>query len=203
MDGVIIKHLEHPELKEPVLIEGLPGVGNVGKIAAEYIIEKVNAKKIIEIYSKNLPPQVLIMDNGIVKMVNNEIYHYNNGDKDFLILTGDYQGMSSEGQYEITYEILKMAKDMNVSMIYTLGGYGVGKFIDKPRVLGAATDMEIVKKMEEYGIVFSKNEPGGGIVGASGLLIGLGKKLFDTDGVCVLWGKHQAISATQKVHARF
>jgi hypothetical protein len=31
--------------------------------------------------------------------------------------------------------------------------------------------------MKKYGAVFKKNEPGGGIVGASGLLLGLGKQL--------------------------
>ena len=33
------------KIKNPVLLEGLPGIGNVGKIAADFIIEEIKAKK--------------------------------------------------------------------------------------------------------------------------------------------------------------
>ena len=39
--------------------------------------------------------------------------------------------------------------------------------------------------MKGYGAVFKKNEPGGGIVGASGLLLGLGK-LRGMQGTCFM-----------------
>ena len=39
--------------------------------------------------------------------------------------------------------------------------------------------------MKKYGAVFKKNEPGGGIVGASGLLLGLGK-LRGFQGTCFM-----------------
>jgi proteasome assembly chaperone (PAC2) family protein len=39
--------------------------------------------------------------------------------------------------------------------------------------------------MKKYGAIFKKNEPGGGIVGASGLLLGLGS-LRDIQGVCFM-----------------
>ena len=41
MDNVVIKYLEKPKLKDSVLIEGLPGVGNVGKLAAEHLVEEL------------------------------------------------------------------------------------------------------------------------------------------------------------------
>ena len=34
-----------PKLKNPTLIEGLPGIGNVGKIAADFIVDELKAKK--------------------------------------------------------------------------------------------------------------------------------------------------------------
>src|SRR5437660_11511025 len=57
--------------------------------------------------------------------------------------------------------------------------------VTKPRVLGAATGVELVKEMEKYGVVFSRGEPGAGIVGASGLLLGLGR-LYDMQAVCLM-----------------
>ena len=35
MDDIVMITTEEPELNEPIMIEGLPGVGNVGKLAAE------------------------------------------------------------------------------------------------------------------------------------------------------------------------
>ena len=40
-----------PRLNKPVFIEGLPGIGNVGKIAVDFLIEELGAKKI---YCNNL-----------------------------------------------------------------------------------------------------------------------------------------------------
>jgi proteasome assembly chaperone (PAC2) family protein len=57
--------------------------------------------------------------------------------------------------------------------------------IRKPRVLGAATEESLVKEMKELGVVFSRNEPGAGIVGASGLLLGLGK-YYGMESVCLM-----------------
>ena len=65
------------KLKDAILLEGLPGVGNVGKLAAMHLIDKLKAKKCMEIYSSHFPPQVLIDDDGIVNLVNNELYYYN------------------------------------------------------------------------------------------------------------------------------
>ena len=58
------------KLKDAILLEGLPGVGNVGKLAAMHLIEELKAKKCTEIYSSHFPPQVLIDDDGVVKLVN-------------------------------------------------------------------------------------------------------------------------------------
>ena len=34
MEKIIINQYKRPKLKDPILIGGLPGIGNVGKIAA-------------------------------------------------------------------------------------------------------------------------------------------------------------------------
>jgi proteasome assembly chaperone (PAC2) family protein len=52
MDNIKIVFLEEPELQSPIMVEGLPGVGNVGKLAAEHLLEQVKATKFADIYSK-------------------------------------------------------------------------------------------------------------------------------------------------------
>jgi uncharacterized protein (TIGR00162 family) len=168
---------ERPELRDPIFIEGLPGVGNVGKLAAEHLLEEVGAKRFAVVFSQYFPPQVLVEDDGTIKLVRNELYYYRReGDEgpDLILLVGDYQGLTPEGQYELAHRIIELCEDFGVSRIYTLGGFGVGKMVEEPRVLGAATTTELVEEMKESGVIFSRGEPGSGIVGASGLLLGLG-----------------------------
>ena len=97
MDYVTIEHVAKiPKLKDPILIEGLPGIGNVGKLAVEHLIDSIDASKFAEIYSKDFPPQVFINQDGTIKLVNNEFYYYKSKDKkqsDLILLTGDYQGL--------------------------------------------------------------------------------------------------------------
>ncbi len=187
MEPIIIKYVEKPQLNDPVLIEGLPGVGNVGRISAEYLRDHLDAKLMVEIYSKYFPPQVLMKGDGTLYLVKNELWYYKNPKKnDLIILVGDYQGMSSEGQYELSYKVLEIVKEFGVKKIFTLGGYGTGQLSDKPRVFGAATNLQLVEEMKKYGVYFSETEPSGGIVGAAGLLLGLGKVVFGMEGVCLM-----------------
>jgi len=186
MDEIIIHYLEHPELEEPVFVQGLPGIGNVGKLAAEHLKDEMKAVKFAEIYSKFFPPQVLVLDDGLVRLVQNELYYVKRGKgKDLVLLVGDYQGLTPDGQYELADFVLKELHKIGVRRLYTLGGYGMGRMVQKPRVLGAATDAALVKEMEGLGVVFARGEPGAGIVGASGLLLGLGK-MHKMQAVCLM-----------------
>jgi hypothetical protein len=188
MEDIIVRFIEKPKFVKPILIEGLPGVGNVGKLAAEHLIGELRAVKFADIYSKYFPPQVLVNDAGLIKLVDNELYYCKNVTpygQDLIILVGDFQGVSGEGQYELSDAIIRVARDVGVKKIYTLGGYGVGRVPEKIRVFGAATHPMLVKEMEQYGVVFSKSEPTGGIIGASGLLLGLGK-LYGIECICLM-----------------
>jgi len=189
MDCVAVKYVaKKPKLRNPIFIEGLPGIGNVGKLAVEHIIEETNATKFADLYSKDFPPQVFINMDGTIKLVNNEFYYLKakkKNQRDLVLLTGDYQGLSSHGQYDLAEKILDIIQELNVKEIFTLGGYGLGHEIKEPKVLCATTDKNLVAKMKKYGAVFKKNEPGGGIVGASGLILGLGK-LRGMKGACFM-----------------
>lgn len=189
MDYVTVKYIgKKPKLKEPILIEGLPGIGNVGKLAVEHLIDTIGAEKFAEVYCKDFPPQVFINTDGTITLVNNEFFYWKakkKNQRDLVLLTGDYQGLSSQGQYELVEKILDICEEFGVKEMFTLGGYGLGHEIEEVKVLCATTDKHLVKKMKKYGAVFKKNEPGGGIVGASGLLLGLGK-LRGFEGTCFM-----------------
>jgi uncharacterized protein (TIGR00162 family) len=185
MDEIELHELKEVKLNEPVMLEGLPGVGNVGKLVAEHIIHELQAEKILELYSWHFPPQVLVESDGTVRLCKNEFYACHSKEHDLLILTGDQQSVTNEGHYLIAETLLDIAERYGVSRIYTLGGYGIGHLVERQKVLGAANTVELVEEMKQYGVEFKEEEPGGSIVGASGLLLGLGK-LRQIPAVCLL-----------------
>ena len=130
MEYVTVRYItKKPKLKNPILIEGLPGIGNVGKLAVEHLIDSTKATKFAELYSKDFPPQVFINTDGTVKLANNELYFWKakkRNQRDLIFLTGDYQSLSSNGQYELVEKILDICEEFGCKEIYTLGGYGLG-----------------------------------------------------------------------------
>jgi proteasome assembly chaperone (PAC2) family protein len=59
METVVIEKVK-VKLKSPVLIEGFPGLGMVGKIATNYLIQELKAKKLAELYSPHFPYYVVV-----------------------------------------------------------------------------------------------------------------------------------------------
>ncbi len=170
-----------PKLNKPLLIEGLPGIGNVGKIAVDFFIEELKAKKLYSFFSHKFPHSVFVNEKNLVEMPKIELYYKKfNGSKkrDLLLLTGDIQPIDEESCYLFCEEILKIAKHFKCSEIITTGGIGLQHVPEKPQVYVTAnnekTYSQYVKKnlntqQEIFGVV-------GPIVGASGVLLGLGKK---------------------------
>ncbi len=181
--------LETPKLNNPILIEGLPGIGNVGRVAVGYLIDQVKAVKFAELYSSHFLPFVLVHENAEVAPLKNEFYYLKGrkkGDRDIILLIGDAQSLDQVGHYEIAEKILDFVAGFGCKEIYTLGGLGTGQLeTESPKVFGALSSLKLKKKMESYGMDFDVSAKIGTIAGASGLLIGLGK-LRGIDGVCLM-----------------
>ncbi|RMF88899.1 MAG: proteasome assembly chaperone family protein [Methanobacteriota archaeon] len=184
MSEFMLKMEERPELKDPVLIEGLPGIGQVGKIAAEYLIERLKARRFALLHSYDFPPQVLVKMDGVVESMRNEFYYHRGGSRDLILVTGNTQAATNEGQYRLSEKILDLAEELGCSMIYTLGGFGVGRNVEKPRVYGAVNDEGLIHSLEPLGVVLERSGVGH-IIGASGLLLGLGS-LRGMAGICLM-----------------
>ena len=173
METIEITVLEDIELDNPIFIEALPGLGHVGKLAADHLIDELGAKKFAEIYSPTFPPQVLVKDEGIIENMYNELYYLRDvgeDNLDLILLVGNTQALSPEGQYLACKEILEFVKGYGIDRIYTLGGMVTGPTVENPKVFGAATDEASVELLKEAGLDIRAND--GGIVGASGLFLG-------------------------------
>lgn len=174
MKETVVKELVKTELNKPVLIEGLPGLGLVGKIAVRYLVKQLKAEKLGYLYSPHFPYFVLVNKKGSVRLLRGTFYFWKNAkDKNDLILfTGDSQAQTIEGQYEISDCILDFAKQHGVEMIITIGGYRV-EAKGKPKVIAASTTPELLNKALNAGAIISPI--GSPIVGTAGLILGLAR----------------------------
>lgn len=173
-----------PEAENPVFIEGLAGIGHIGKTSVSYLAEHLDAEKIGELYSHHFPPYTIVNDDKTVDLLKNNIYELTREDgRDLLIIEGNAQAQTPEGHFEVAEKILELVDDSDASEIITIGGYGTGDVVEDPKVFGAVSSTDVKEKYSDDGIVFDHDV--GQIVGASGLLIGLGEER-GYPGICLL-----------------
>jgi len=184
MDDFEIETTAEPDLDSPVLVEGLPGVGHVGKLAAEHLVEELESELVRRVYSTHLPPQVSVED-GLTQLASAEIHAVTAEDADILVLTGDHQAQDTVGHYGLADTFLDVAESLGTEQVYTLGGVPTGELIEEYDVIGAASTESQREELEDVGVEFRGDEPAGGIVGVSGLLLGLGKRR-DLPAACLM-----------------
>ncbi|MFC5970017.1 proteasome assembly chaperone family protein [Halomarina salina] len=181
MDEFDIERLDEVSLESPVLVEGLPGVGHVGKLAAEHILEEFDATLVTRLYSEHFPPQVTVED-GRSQLASLEFHAV--PETNMLVLTGDHQAQDTVGHYRLTDTILDVAEEHGVERAFALGGVPTGELIDEYDVIAAASDDDLLDELDPH-VEFREDEPAGGIVGVSGLLLGLGERR-DLPAACLM-----------------
>jgi uncharacterized protein (TIGR00162 family) len=173
MRRTVIKEIGKIELREPILIEGFPGLGMVGQIAAQYLIEELRASLMAELYSPFFPFHVLVNDEGELRLLRAEFYYWKNPREnlpDLLLLRGDAQPQTLEGQYEVSCAILSYAKSKGARRLIALGGYEACPD-GEPRIIAASTDQDFLREGLLKGCILAK--VGNPILGLAGVLLGI------------------------------
>jgi len=179
-----VKETLKVELKSPVLVEGLPGMGMVGRIAVRFLIRQLGAVRFAELYSPHFPYYVLVNKRGSVRLLRCEFFFWKNssGDGDLVFLVGDSQAQTIEGQYGVTDAILEFAVRLGVRAVVTIGGFRQ-EAEGAPRVVAVSTRSELLGRALSAGAVVGP--AGNPIVGTAGLLLGLAK-FRAVDALCLL-----------------
>ncbi|MCW3994257.1 MAG: PAC2 family protein [Candidatus Bathyarchaeota archaeon] len=201
----VVKIYGKPELNDPVLIEGLPGIGFVANIAALHLIHELNAKLFAEITSSSFQDIAVTTEKGGTRSPINQLYYHKsrNGGRDLIIWYGNTQALTTFGQYELCGRVLDLAEELGCHYIITLGGFKKEQTTKKPQIYCAATDPETLKTPLNLGAKIMVGQ----IFGLAGITIGIAKLrnhkgfslLVETTGTYPdVEAAHQAVTALTK-----
>ncbi|MDY6789003.1 MAG: proteasome assembly chaperone family protein [Candidatus Nanohaloarchaea archaeon] len=175
---------EKPELEDPIFIEGLTGIGHIGRTVVSYLIDQLEAEKFGELISHHFPHWAIVNEDKQLDILKNEFYYLERDDgRDIVMLIGDAQSLDPQGHYEVAHSILDVLDDLDVEELITIGGFGTGEVVDEPDIYGVVTKEDLKEDYEGYNISFDHSV--GQIIGASGLLLGVGER-YGMDGICLL-----------------
>jgi uncharacterized protein len=175
MKKITIYYDKKQKLKDPILVVGLPGIGNVGSLVAEHIKNELKGKRLGILYSAYFPHQAIMLPSGSLRMVSNRFYHCKTkSGRSIVVLVGDTQPQSTVGQYAVNSRIVKFVKNLGCKTIYTIGGYAnSNQYVSKPKVFGVSNNKELKTELTKAGVIFGK--AAGTIWGAAGMIPALSK----------------------------
>jgi proteasome assembly chaperone (PAC2) family protein len=182
MDKPFFREMFNPTLENPVFVQGLPGFGNVGRIAAHLLIKFSEAKPFAEFYSPSFPDYVSIDTKGIAYVPKYEFYSAPLEKNNLVIMTGETQPSFDDvlAHYQVCSEIVDFVEKLGCHFIVTMGGMPLTE--DKTHVYVAATSSRLATEfMEKGAVIYSK----GRIVGGTGLTLALAKER-KLEGICLL-----------------
>ena len=164
---------EKPRLNNPVLIEGLPGIGFVANISALHLIHELDAKLFAEITSSSFQDLAVTTEKGGMRSPINQLYYHKSrdGGRDLIIWYGNTQALTTFGQYELCGRVLDLAEELGCHYIITLGGFKKEQTTKKPQIYCAATDPETLKTPLNLGAKIMVGQ----IFGIAGITIGIAK----------------------------
>jgi uncharacterized protein (TIGR00162 family) len=164
---------EKPQLRDPILIEGLPGIGFVANIAALHLINELKAIKFAEIVSSSFQDFAILTQTGTARSPINELYYVkrDDGGRDLIIWYGNTQALTTPGQYELCGKVLDIAQELGCHFAVSLGGFKKEEVKGTPALYTAASDEATLNEVMSLGTKIMV----GHIFGIAGLVVGLSK----------------------------
>jgi len=167
----IVDVYEKPKLNNPVLIEGLPGIGFVANIATLHLIHELKAKFFAAVFSSAFQDLAVTTETGGTRTPTSEFYYCKNpnGGRDLIIWYGNTQALTTFGQYELCERVLELMKELGCRYVITLGGFKQEEVPPTPQIYACASDKETLTDALNLGTKTMVGQ----VFGVAGLLVGL------------------------------
>lgn len=176
-----------PKMNNPVLISGVPGIGNIGRMTTRYLIEELKAKQIFTFFSKDMPHSAFIGEDNLVSLPSIKLFYAKTKKRDLLILTGDVAPTEPNMCYSLTEIVLEIVKKLGTKELVAVCGIGLPEPPKPPNVYYTGNNKEIIRRYHEILPELNNDVYGnfGPIAGLPGLLVGMASR-YSLNAVCLM-----------------
>jgi len=198
--GIVLR--SRPEARNPVLVAGWPGIGSIGAIAVNVLMEALRAEEIGEIEPWDFfYPRRLIVRGGEVSDLEfpaSRFFFARAERNDILFFSGDEQPAEDGGPYarggkayRMANLVLDVAGDFGCSRVYTSGAAVAPiHHASRPKVWTVPNSEALLDEFRGYPNTVLMSDIAarrgqGSITGLNGLLLGVAKKR-GLEAVCVM-----------------
>tara|TARA_B100000686_G_scaffold142910_1_gene150395 strand:- start:261 stop:1022 length:762 start_codon:yes stop_codon:yes gene_type:complete len=158
--------------KHAAMLEAVPGVGNVGKLVVDSLVEKHPSRTLAWILHPDFPPHSTLDGDSLLAPPRICIDSVLLPDgRTIIAVGGNLQPMTAAGQHEVSEAILRLACEADTPQLLVLAGLAAGAEDRQIHVICADTDVR--KRLEADDIPVSREHPEAGMIGIAGLLISL------------------------------
>jgi hypothetical protein len=166
------------------LFHAVPGVGNVGKLVVDSLVNKHDGKLIGRILHPDLPPHATLDSDGLLTPPCLEIHTVTlPSSQSVVTLSSNFQPLSPAGQYEVASFLLQASKDAGIGRLLILAGLLAEPGSETVHVV--CPSKEDSEAMEKIGLEVSNEHPSAGIIGMTGLVSSLAPT-FGQAATCVI-----------------
>ncbi len=156
-----VKVINEPlKSKNPLVIVGFPGIGLVGNISCQHIIEELKMKYMGSIDSRYFPP-LAVLFNGLVYM---PVRIYESKEKEVVVVISDIP-IHPTASYDISKILTDWMQSIHSKNIVSIAG--IATTTGERRVFGGATSPELLEKIKNKTEIFQV----GTISGISGSIM--------------------------------
>lgn len=136
------------ELKErpqkPIIIQAVPGIGMVGTIAAEFLIDHLKAKRIGRIYSEDIPPIIALHHGKLIEPFS--IFYSPSAN---IVIVSALETMSGK-EWELGKTVIKLCSMLKAKELISIEGVESGS--GESRNFYFTKDIKKKKKLESIGL---------------------------------------------------
>ncbi|MEE2624697.1 MAG: PAC2 family protein [Candidatus Thermoplasmatota archaeon] len=159
-----------------MIIEAVPGVGNVGKLVVDGLLHKHPSRTLGWMLHPDFPPHATMDSEGLIRPPRIEISSILLADgSNLVVITGMMQPMTAAGQFEVSESMLELAADSESPNMLVLAGLATGPEEHSIHVI--CSDSKVRSSLESSDITVSRGQPEGGMIGMAGMILSLAPTL--------------------------
>ena len=166
------------------MLHAVPGVGNVGKLVVDSLVNTHDSKLIARILHPDLPPHATLDADGSLIPPSLDLHLITlPNDEKITTLSSNFQPLTPSGQFEVASCLIQLCNKSEVGRMLILAGLASDPGCEDVHVVSPS--IEDTKAMEKIGLIVSKEHPSAGIIGLTGLVASIAPT-YNQPATCVI-----------------